>query len=273
MKSLLTKLTISAGVVLSAATVSHPAMAASFEVTLEAPGVQQSTLSTNPNAYGAKNVVVDNFNSDQTGYNTTSLAFAGNSQIGSYNQGVIAAASQYGGAGGTGNYLTVQPGLFGTSSDIQKSTTTLTLNTPQRYFGLDWSAGDKYNELDFYSGTQLLEKFTTADVIDFIGKQSNAKDYYSNPNQQFQGQDSSEPFAFLNFFADPNNTSVTFDKIQFINNSSSTGFESDNHTVASDYVTISGKNISVPEPSAALGVLMIAGFGIFSQRRRISQKA
>ena len=285
MKTLIGKLTIAVGVVLSAAVISDSAKAAdsqsvtpnSFLVTVEAPGVQQSTLATNPNAYGATGVVVNNFDSKSlsTGYNQNGFVFADNSQkIGSYDQGVIAAANQYGGAGGTGNYFTVQPGSYGTSSNPQLSESTLTLNTPERYFGLDWSAGDAYNELDFYSGNTLLQKFTTADVINFIGKQSNAQAYYSNPNQQFKGQDSTEPFAFLNFFADPNNTSVTFNKIVFINNSTGTGFESDNHTVASSYKTTSGTVISrVPEPSAALGLAMIAGIGMLSQRRKICQKA
>ena len=302
MKNLIGKLTIATGIVLSAAVISDSAKAASsppatpnsFQVTVEAPGVQQSTLFTNPNAYGATGVFVNNFDSASIGYSSNSYSFGGKpaistspistsqigisqistSQIGSYSNVDIVQADQYGGAGGTGNYFTVQPGKDGTSSDPQKSKSTLTLNTPERYFGLWWSAGDAYNEMDFYSGNTLLQKFTTTDVIDFINQQSNAKDYYSNPNSKFQGQNQNEPYAFLNFFADPKNTNVTFNKIEFINNSTGTGFESDNHTVASSYKTTSGKIVSrVPEPNAALGLAMIAGIGMLSQRRKISQKA
>ncbi len=282
MKNLIGKLTIAAGVVLSAAVISDSAKAASsqpvtpavsqpvttnsFQVTVEAPRVQQSTLFTTPDAYGATGVVVNNFDTASTGYSGKSYQ----SSIGKYSSVDIVQADKYGGAGGTGNYLTVQPGKDGTPSGY---TTTLTLNTPERYFGLWWSAGDANNEMDFYSGNTLLQKFTTADVTNFISKQSNAQDYKGNPNQKFQGQDSTEPFAFLNFFADPNNTSLTFDKIVFINNSSGTGFESDNHTVASSYKTTSGTVISrVPEPNAALGLAMIAGIGMLSQRRRIFQQ-
>ncbi|MBR8840204.1 MAG: PEP-CTERM sorting domain-containing protein [Stigonema ocellatum SAG 48.90 = DSM 106950] len=280
MKSFLSKSTITAGIVLSAAIVSNPAMAASFVVTAEAPGVQQSNLFTNPNAYGAKNVYEETFDSKSTGYNTTASAFGDPAQnIGSYDQSVIVNANQYGGANGTGNYLTVQPSSFGTSQDSTKSETTLTLNSSQRYFGLWWSAGDPNNEMDFLSGGKVVEKFTTADVINFISQQPNSNSYYGNPNSAIDPttgkrvQNSGEPYAFLNFFADPNDQSVTFDQVVFINNSTDTGFESDNHTVVSSYTNISGKNIAAPEPSAALGLGIIAGIGMLSQRKKIVSKA
>lgn len=273
MKRFLTKSTIAAGIVLTGAIVSHPAIAApvpvttpNFDITIEAPGVQTSTL-TNSSS-GAKGVYVENFDSQSTGYNGNGFAFANNSAIGSYDKGDIVPASLFGGAGGTGKYLTVQPGQLGSPSTYTQST--LTLKNPERYFGFEWSAGDANNELDFYSGNKLLEAFTTSDVISFINKQPNAKSYYGNPNSQFKGQDAGEPFAFINFFANSNDPTVTFDKIVFVNKTGSTGFESDNHTIASSYNTISGTNIrDVPEPSVLLGLGLVAGIGVLSQKRRI----
>jgi hypothetical protein len=272
MKKFLTKSAIAAGVVLSAAIASRPAMASSlFQVTIEDPNTQQSTLYTNPNAYGATGVYEETFDSQKTGYNQNGMAFDGNSNIGTYNQTDIVGANLYGGAGGTGNYITVQPGKDGTPSGYQ---TTLTLANPERYFGIDWTAGDAYNELDFYSGNTLLQKFTTADVINYLKAQpSGETPYQGNPNNR--SLDTSEPFAFLNFFADPNNSNVTFNKVVFINNSSGTGFESDNHTIAASYTSTSGKTIisSTPEPSVAMGLGIIAGIGMLLQNRRLLKKA
>ena len=110
MKNLIGKLTIAAGIVLSAAVISDSAKAASsppatpnsFQVTVEAPGVQQSTLFTNPNAYGATGVFVTNFDSASIGYSSNSYAFGGKpaistspistSQIGSYSNVDIGAS-------------------------------------------------------------------------------------------------------------------------------------------------------------------------------------
>ncbi|MDF5724386.1 MAG: PEP-CTERM sorting domain-containing protein [Rhizonema sp. PD37] len=262
MKRSLTKSTIAASLVLSAAIVSQPAMAApKFKVTIEAPGVQQSKL-TNSSS-GATGVFVNNFDSETTGYKSNGLAFAGDSKIGIYDKGDIVAANQYGGAGGTGKFLVVQPGQSGAPATYTQST--LTLTNPQRYFGVWWSAGDKNNELDFFSGNQLLEKFTTADVIKLV---NNNKSYYGNPNPKFKGQDSGEPFVFVNFFADPTDTKVTFNKVAFINKLANplTGFETDNQTIARSYQP-------VPEPSALLGLGLVAGIGVFSQKRRILKQA
>ncbi len=263
MKRSLTKSTIAASLVLSAAIVSQPAMAApKFNVTIEAPGVQKSKLTDNLS--GATGVFVENFDSETTGYKNNGFAFAGDPKIGSYDKGDIVAANQYGGVDGTRKFLLVQPGQSGAPATYTQST--LTLTNPQRYFGFWWSAADVNNELDFYSGNDLLEKFTTADVINLVNQQPNAKSYYGNPNSKFKGKDSAEPFAFLNFFADPTDTKVTYNKIVFINKSGQTGFETGSPTIARSYQP-------VPEPSALLGLGLVAGIGVFSQKRRILKQA
>ncbi|MBR8833002.1 MAG: hypothetical protein DSM106950_02895 [Stigonema ocellatum SAG 48.90 = DSM 106950] len=256
----------SATTLLSTLSTITPANAANFLVTVEAPKVQESSLLKSGS--GATNVYEDTFNSDKVGV-FNQVYFNGDSNIGTYQNVFINSADQYGSAGGTGNYFDVDK-----NRSKQYSTSTLTLKTPQRYFGLWWSAGDASNTLDFYSGNTLVDSFTTSDVIQFIAKQPNSKDYYGNPTQNYQGQDSSEPFAFLNFYADPNNTNVTFDKIVFSNNSG-TGFESDNHTIAQSYKTTSGTSISksVPESSSSLGIFLTGIVGLSSIfTRRIRQR-
>jgi hypothetical protein len=88
--------------------------------------------------------------------------------------------------------------------------TTLTLAQPQRYFGMWRSAGDPNNVLQFYSGNRLLERFKTADIINFINASPNKKAYYGNPNN---GQNKGEPYAFIKFYADPSNPNIEFTKI------------------------------------------------------------
>jgi T5SS/PEP-CTERM-associated repeat protein len=210
-----------------------------FTVTIEGPGVQVSSLFTNPAAFGATNVVEETFNELKTGFISKSVPFAGNSAIGSYDHLLIEAADAFGGAGGTGNYMTVN-----TSINKASQPTTLTLTTPERYFGLWWSAGDPFNLMSFYSGSTLLESFQSSDVVNFINAQPNKSAYYGNPNN---GKDASEPFAFLNFFANPSNPSVTFNRIVFSNVGSS-GFEQDNHTLAATYTDIAGMDISSNTP-------------------------
>jgi outer membrane autotransporter protein len=212
-----------------------------FTVTLEAPKIQVSSLFTNPGAFGAANVFEETFNELSPGFHSSSFPFAQNSALGSYDHGQIQPADQFGGAGGTGNYLTVNSTLKPASNP-----TTLTFSTPQRYFGLWWSAGDANNVLKFYSGNTLLSTFTTSDVINFINSSSNKSQYFGNPNN---GKDSGEPFAFINFFASPTDPNLTFNRVVFSNQSSSSGFEQDNDTIAGSYISLSGTAIpTTPTP-------------------------
>jgi len=192
------------------------AWAQPFVVTVEAPAVQQSSLSTNAAAFGASNVVVEPFDELKAGFISKPVPFAANTTLGSYDHLLVRSADAFGGARGTGTYMTVN-----TNINKGSTPTTLTLATPQRYFGLWWSAGDPNNLLSFYSGTTLLETFRTSDVVNFINAQPNKNAYYGNPNN---GQNKGEPYAFLNFYADPSNPSLTFNRIVFSNVGSS-GFE------------------------------------------------
>jgi hypothetical protein len=146
----------------------------------------------------------------------------------------------------------------------------LTLNTPADYFGFWWSAGDPQNGISFYSGSTLLARFSTQTLTTLLSGgvgQVTAIDntvydtnqYYGNPNPGL-GKDAGEPFAFVDIVT----TGVRFDRIVFDNsNTTGSGFESDNHTVSSSPVTLTGDHVFVgnlatatPEPS---GVLLLGG--------------
>jgi T5SS/PEP-CTERM-associated repeat protein len=184
-------------------------------------------------------VTVEFFDELKASFISTSVPFAANASLGSYDHLLVRSADAFGGDGGKGKYMSVNSGINAASNP-----TTLTLAKPQRYFGLWWSAGDPNNVLSFYSGGKLLETFRTNDVVNFINKQANKNAYYGNPNN---GQNKSEPYAFLNFYADPSNPNLTFDRIVF-SNLPGTGFEQDNHTIAGLYTDISGMDINPATP-------------------------
>jgi len=215
------------------------AFAQPLVVTIEAPAVQQSSFSTDPSLFGASNVFVDPFDKLKAGFVSKPVSFAGNASLGSYDHLLVVPADAFGGAGGKGTYMLV-------SSNVNKasSPTTLTLATPQRYVGLWWSAGDPKNVVSFYSGNTLIETFTTSDVVNFIDTQANARAFNGNPNT---GQNKGKPYAFLNFYADPSNPNLTFDRIVF-SNVGSARFQLDNLTIATSYSDISGSDIDPTTP-------------------------
>jgi len=201
--------------------------------------------------------------------------------VGSVDQVYLQKTNQYGGANYPNGYYPVesQPsGGVGGAHAIP--ITTLTLDTPSSYFGLWWSAGDKYNTLTFYNGSTQIAQYTTATLPGLL-----PKTYFGNP---VDGRaDSAEPFAFLNFYG----VGARFTKV-VLSNLNSTGFESDNWTVrAQPYgyytgedpanlpgVLISTINTSttpVPEPSAAmaLGLSGLLLIGFLTSRRRVRQPA
>jgi len=82
-----------------------------------------------------------------------------------------------------------------------------------------------------------------------------------NPNSQFAGLNTGEPYAFVNFL----DTNGTFDTVKFVQGAGG-GYESDNHTVG--YATTqSGVNIPVTEP-ASLALLTFALVGLSAIRPR-----
>jgi hypothetical protein len=109
-----------------------------------------------------------------------------------------------------------------------------------------WSAIDNQNTLRFYSGATLIQTFDSSNLPSF------SAGYYGNPNPP-AGRNTGEPYAYINFTG---TAGTTFDRIVFTNGSS-TGFESDNHSIH-----------SVPEPSALAMGAAASVLGLALARRR-----
>ncbi len=215
-----------------------PAHADIFQITFEAPGVQNSTGTFTDKG-------VEDFDSLPTGSNQSfSTTFAGSDITGTYSGVTINGADQYGGAGGTGNYAVT---FSSTGYSLGLSTT-----NPDgvNYFGYWLSALDAGNQVTISRGGTTLLTFNPTDVLTLVGSSG---PYFGNPNN---GQNSGEPYVFLNFF----DTTGTFDKISFAESPAGGGYESDNHTVG--FATgISGTPVpAVPELTTWAMLVLGLGF-------------
>ena len=115
--------------------------------------------------------------------------------------------------------------------------------------------------LELWSGDTKVFSFSPSTVLAAIG--GNSADF-GKPDAPYQGQNSIEPYAFVNFFA---TEGTTFDRIVFFESPTVGGYESDNHTVGF-YKTITGNG--VPEPTT--WALMISGFGLVGSALRRRQQ-
>jgi hypothetical protein len=220
------------------------AMADTFHNTYLAPGVQASSDSTHTETFSSFNGSTTNFNgSGITGTYTGAFSISG--------------ANLYGGADGTGSFIT-------TSSSY-----TLTLSSAVNYFGMWFSALDGGNQLSFYSDSTLVFSFSPNDYASLVGvcpTGAAEPNYCGNPNAAFYNQDSDQQYAFLNFY----DTNGSFNKIVFTENPQIGGFESDNHTLGTLTGDPSGTPLDpVPEPSTfVLGFSGIVA-GIAGTRRQL----
>jgi hypothetical protein len=262
------------------------AIIGTFEI--ENPGVQFNQFGQNNDGNGNITVYNQTFNAGaaltttvgnqvysrntpNVGSRTSNYQWvADGTTIGSYNNIYARTADNFGGSidptsGGTrSNYVTVNPN--GNLGGL--TTSTLTLNQDQRYFGLWWSAGDVNNRLQFLdANNNVVGSFLSSDITAAILRlpTSDQASYRGNPTQSPK-TNTNEYYAYLNFFATDN---TTFRKVVFTN-ATSTGFESDNHAVATSYNNIRGKNVAVPEPLTILGAATAAAFGV-SFKRRLAQ--
>lgn len=161
---------------------------------------------------------------------------------GNYN---ILPANVYGGAGGSGNFISTS------------GTYALTLSSGVNYFGLWFSALDAGNQLSFYSGSMLLYTVSAASYVASGTACVAGNAYCGNPNAAYKGQDAGEQFAFVNFY----DTNGTFNKVEFSESLPTGNFESDNHSVAliNNSGAGLGTNIVTPEPSS--WILGLTGIG------------
>ena len=164
---------------------------------------------------------------------------------------VKSAPNQYGGANGTGSF----PSLTG-SATAPTSAYAIRLSTSANipgvnYFGIWISALDANNSLQFYSNGQLLYTFGSTDLQAAIGACSTSNAYCGNPTTPFKGQNSSEIYAYVNFF----DTVGYFDTVVLYQTTTS-GFESSNHAVAYiNPLATSGTTFTAPDrpPNAVNG--------------------
>lgn len=262
--------TIKAALIAAIFVIPASANATSFIVSYEAeaPGVQSTTAT-----FSAGGVETFNNVPAQTYPQSFSTDFGTSSAItGTYKSesgsGVqINSADQYGGAGGTGNYIVSFP------STPYSLTLSSNIKGGVNYFGYWLSALDPGNSVTFYGDNgQKLFTFNPQDVITAINKSSDPSLYYGNPNSTFKGQDSGEPFVFVNFF----DTNGTFSKIEFSEVNYGGGYESDNHTVG-HYLTYGTGTVvpltlstGVPEPSTwAMMLLGFLGLGFMGRKQAV----
>lgn len=157
-------------------------------------------------------------------------------------------ANQYGGSGGVSNY----PELFGNTGpgDAYAIKLTHSASIPGvNYFGLWITALDPSNDLQFYSNGTLLYSFNSTDLQSALGSCSTSNAYCGNPTTPFKGQNAGEQYAYVNFF----DTVGYFDQVVLYNTSSS-GFELSNHSVAFvNQIATTGTTFTAPDrpPSAA----------------------
>jgi len=192
-------------------------------------------------------------------------------------------ADEHGGANGS-TYLT-----FGAQSETTQGFT-LTLGFAANYFGFWWSAGDGKNGISFYYDDTLLARFSTQDILNLLGDRDTgmvtavddrityeSKEYFGNPNLDYQNF--GQPYSYVNIFA----IGATFNKIVFDNSdTTSTGFETDNHAVT--YTTVDPgdepslvkvtviQTPAVPEPSTT-ALLVGAGIGLVYRVARRRKQA
>lgn len=214
----------------TAIAVSGAANAVTF-VSVEAAGVQNTTLAAMSG--------VETFDS-VSGYTSPYVtSFGGSSYSGSFDAVLPSDTNVYGGAGGTGRYITVQ------------GVTILDVTGPNvDYFGLWASALDGGNAVSFYKGGALV------DTISLVSQPLDSS-YSGNPNTAYLGQNTGEKYAFFNFVVVGG-----YDQVRIVQNNGG-GFELDNVTVGTAAAT-------VPEPAS--WAMLIAGFGLVGagMRRRRS---
>lgn len=221
-----------------------------FHVTIELPGVENSTAAFSSSG-------TETFDSLGTGSGQSFVTDFGTDGAitGSYSGVDILGANQYGGSGGSGN--------FASTSTTSGYSLSLSTSNPEgiNYFGFWLSALDSGNTLTFLREGTTVFSFTPTDVLALV---SSLPDYFGNPDAPFTDQNSAQPYVFLNFY----DTDNIFDQVVFSENPTVGGYESDNHTVG--FFTEEG-GIPVPGvPEPASWALMIAGFGMVgaSLRRR-----
>ena len=190
---------------------------------------------------------------DTASYNGTSFVtnFGGSPITGTYTGSVLfRGANLFGGAGGTGQYITPPNG----------GTYTLTLSSSVNYFGMWFSALDNGNQLRFYMDNALVYSFSPSNYSALVGACPTASpepNFCGNPNANFFNQDSGQQYAFLNFY----DSNGAFNKVVFTEDPAIGEFESDNHSVANISTAPGGTPLTGATPEPSTWVLALTGLG------------
>ncbi len=224
-----------------------------FTLNYEAPGALSSTAT-----FSVEGVETFDGRSVGTGTGFTTDYGTSGAITGTYSGPFglqINSADQYGGAGGVGNYAVAFNGTPYTVALVADP-----VKDPQgiNYFGYWLSALDAGNLVTFYRNGVQVGQLDPGQVTSAVSGNSA---YYGNPNANFLGQDSNEPFVFVNFY----DKTGTFDTVSFTQIGGG-GYESDNHTVG--YFTKIG---GVPEPTG--WALMLTGLGAIGAAARARRKS
>lgn len=163
--------------------------------------------------------------------------------LGDISGGRVVTHDQYGGAPSydSGTSTWSRTGQYITTGS-PASPVTITLNTPQNYFGLWLSAINAGNIVQIYSGTTLLRSFNSTELNTLL-----ADTQYRGSGalaSEGGGFNAGENFAFVNFYG---LSTTTFDRIVL----SGSGFESDNYTIGMYSAQGSGVGLSLPDIVAA----------------------
>ncbi|WP_426306440.1 IPTL-CTERM sorting domain-containing protein [Acidovorax facilis] len=159
------------------------------------------------------------------------------------------AANQFGGAGGTGTFLSI----------ANANQVSITLTGDRKYVGFWWSAGNAGNSIDFYDDADnLLAAFTTTSLTALLGGGGNitaingneyAKSaYFGNPNPP-AARNTGEPYGYINLLLQ--GTTVNFRRI-VIRHAGGGSFELDNlavtdsATVPSTWVNFGTTPVTLP---------------------------
>lgn len=216
------------------------ANAQDIAVYLSQPGVMTSSFS---------NVTTETFNGITPGIYSTSIESSiGTYELNSTDKLAVMSSDQYG--SGTGNYVAIG------AESHSSGPVTLVLPKDQNYFGLAWDAGDAENTLSFYDEGTQVGYYSTSTIMGILqqatvtalnGSKYNSSQYYGQPVTH---QDTAEPFAYINFIA---SGGAYFDEVVFGNsNTTATGFESDNHAIASYSPTPETSSVYVGSAFASL---------------------